>query len=202
MKTLSTALLCLVLLFAGVRVGSAQVLSYSFSQQLTTVQGGSVQSYRLLGELLWDLATTNVAVVLWPATGKTFFVQPATNYVVVPLNGGSQRGQLTALEFSPLAPVSGTQYLGAPPMGKNTRLKIGTNQFVELPSVFTSENTTVAYNPQDGSSNSLTKLSRRYVFSAATTQSVNNHGQSLDQALNALVQSLISKGYSQGPTGP
>lgn len=197
MKATLPSLLCILLTAASVRLCSAEVLVYTYSMQQTTTQTDGTHTLRLSGQLIWDVATTNVTLVTWLAPWKSYFIQPAASYVVVPVPGPG-RSHLTAMEQTPPTAdaSSPTQYLGGPLLGRNSHLKIGTGKYVDLPSLFTSGSLSVSYNPQDASSNSLMQFTRRCVFSPAATQAANNQGQAVDDLVNALVQKLQAQGYS------
>ncbi len=190
-------ILPLPLLLLFVLKSPAQILVYNCTVRLQSASDDAEPRRTDSGKLFYDWATTNYINVTVDKPSKTFSVLTSTNAIAVTVQGKGQ-DSFTAFPAIPLTPPPpGSESFAPanlPGIGKNQTLAIGSTNTVIFPRTFTYETQNVSYG---AGVSAFTVSTTTSTFSATATRSANQQGQSINDAANAMINSLQSAGYNQ-----
>ncbi len=187
--------LLMVIGLVGLRT-SAQVLIYNYTLKGFGAVAGNEAKVQETGTLFYDWQTTNWITVAVNKKSKSFSVLPTTNGVAITIQGTGE----TFTSFGTLntPPSSNTVEIvvavGSPGFGKNAPLQITKSNTVIFPQSLSFASSSMMFG--SAVSSSITQITQTAAFSKSATQNANKLGQSINDAVNAMVASLQSSGYT------
>lgn len=188
-------IMVLSLLIFLVLKSPAQILIYNCSVKSTGASLGNEFTFLNSGKLFYDWATTNFIQIMVEKQSKTYSVITSSNAVATTIQGKAGR---TFTAFPAIFQPQSSTFFGPttfPGIGLNSSLTIGSNKTVVFPRTFNYQSQFVSYSGLDNTS--FNESTFTCVFSIPATQSANRSGQSINDAANAMINSLESAGYGQ-----
>jgi hypothetical protein len=172
----------------------AQVIIYRYSALNKAIGGGNDLKTSMTGKMFYSWQSTNSVNVIVDDKNKRLWVVQITNQVATTITGKGKE-TFTALAFVPVIGNQNNtiQYIGSPTIGKNESLVIAKNMPVTFPRVFNHHLLTLSLNSSGDSG--LTQTDEVYTYLQSATQSANAQSQTIDAAVNAMVEPLEQQGY-------
>ncbi len=184
---------------ASVTVIAQNILVYKYSGTEKITTSGQAFSYAYSGQMFFIPDSTNGTFVGWGTIKgkKQYWVNSLSDYLLITIPGATNQ------TFTILGRAGqGIDADGFPHLwsylhkGQNTQLTIGSQQYFSFPNTFKGEATHVYPDSQTGNM-ILSESSSTYNFTSQNTQNVNNNGQTLNDLVNALTNTLAGQGYQK-----
>jgi hypothetical protein len=182
---------------ASVTVIAQTILIYDYSGVEKCTTAGHVSMNAYSGRLFFIPATTNGTFVGWSNERgiKQYWVNPFSDYLLISV-AGEDKHTITVLGQA----GQGVDTNGYPHLwfdlhkGQNTELIVARKECFSFPAMMTDATTRIY--PDAATSNMvLDEANSFYTFLPDKTQDANNNGQTMEDLVNALVNSLTAKGY-------
>lgn len=182
---------------ASVTVIAQTILIYDYSGVEKCTTAGHVSMNAYSGRLFFIPATTNGTFVGWSMEKgkKQYWVNPLSDYLLITISGENKHTITVLGQAGQGIDTNGYPHLWSDlHKGQNTVLTVAKREYFSFPATLT--DTTTRIYPDAATGNMvLDEANSFYTFSQEMTQDANNNGQTMEDLVNALVNSLTAKGY-------